>query len=178
MYSTKIKEAIEAANSQYASLMNKATNTTEAKHPEEEAMKNKWLLAEGFKPVITPEKEIKWIPKTKQPTEAIQNYQKAQNSMSPETLVQAYPFLQYAIKNYIPVVESLVKSVQSGDISQQYLSEMITKLTKEGITEAVKATGGDGKQGQMQIAKAASAKQAAAILGSSSTAVKQLGEGE
>lgn len=178
MYSTKIKEAIEAANSQYASLMNKATNTTEAKHPEEDAIKNKWLLAEGFKPVITPEKEIKWVPKVKQPTEAIQNYQKAQNSMSPETLVQAYPFLQYAIKNYIPVVESLVKSLQSGDISQQYLNEMLTKLAKEGVIEAVKATGGEGKQGAMKLAKAADAKQAAALLDSSSTAVKQLGEGE
>ncbi|WP_281080290.1 hypothetical protein [Klebsiella quasivariicola] len=175
MYSTKIKEAIEAANSQYASLMNKATNTTEAKHPEEEAMKNKWLLAEGFKPVITPEKEIKWIPKTKQPTEAIQNYQKGMNSMSNETLVQAYPFLQYAIKNYIPVMEQLIKGVQSGDLSQQYLNEMIAKLAIEGIEEAINKTGGMSKQGQMQLAKASSAEQSAQLINSSSTAIKQVG---
>lgn len=175
MYSTKIKEAIEAANSQYTSLMNKATNTTEAKHPEEEAIKNKWLLAEGFKPIITPEKEIKWIPKTKQPTEAIQNYQKGMNSMSNETLVQAYPFLQYSIKNYIPVVEQLIKGVQDGDLSQQYLNEMIAKLAIEGIEEALSKTGGLSKQGQMQLAKASSAEQAAQLINSSTTAISQVG---
>lgn len=175
MYSTKVKEAIEAANSQYTSLMNKATNTTEAKNPEDEVLKNKWLLAEGFKPVITPEKEIKWIPKVKQPTEAIQNYQKSMNSMSPETLVQAYPYLQYAIKNYIPVVEQLVKQVQSGDLSQQYLDENIAKLAIEGVAEALNATGGLSKQGKMELAKASSVEQSAQLINSSVSAISQVG---
>lgn len=175
MYSYKVREAIESANSNYKSLMDIATNTTKHEAPEEEAVKNKWLMAEGFHPVITPEKEIKWVPKPKHPTDVIQDYQKGTNSMSNETLVQAYPFLQYAVENYLPVVQSLVQSVQSGDMSQQYLNEMLAKLMKQGVDEAVNKTGGASKQGKMLIAKATNAQQAYEIISNSATAAKQLG---
>lgn len=174
MYTNKIRDAIEAANSDYQKLMNIATDTPNTKNPEEDAIKNKWLMAEGFHPVLTPEKEIKWIPKTPQPTEAISNYQKGANSMSNETLTKAYPFLQYAIDNYIPVVDDHIKGVQSGDLTQQYLNETIMKLIREGIKEAVESTGGYSKQGKMQVAKASSIEQAGSILQNLS-AVKQIG---
>ncbi|OZU14470.1 hypothetical protein CCO48_02425 [Salmonella enterica subsp. enterica serovar Altendorf] len=175
MYSNQVKQAIESANANYSKLMDIATNTQQKEQPEEEAVKNKWLLAEGFRPVMTPEKEVKWIPKPQHATDAIKNYQKGLNSMSNETLVQAYPFIQYAVDNYIPVVEDLVKKVQNGDHSQQYLNEMILKLMKEGVKEAVEKTGGNAKQGSMKIAKTSSAAQAAMLLSNSTSAAKQLG---
>ncbi|EPB7326762.1 hypothetical protein ACRRRY_004644, partial [Salmonella enterica subsp. enterica] len=72
-------------------------------------------------------------------------------------------------------VEDLVKKVQNGDHSQQYLNEMILKLMKEGVKEAVEKTGGNAKQGAMQIAKTSSAAQAAMLLSNSTSAAKQLG---
>ncbi|APY72376.1 hypothetical protein ZX68_000318 [Salmonella enterica subsp. enterica] len=175
MYSYKVKQVVDDALSSYHKMLDMATDTPQKEQPKEEAVKNKWLLAEGFRPVMTPEKEVKWIPKPQHATDAIQNYQKGLNSMSNETLVQAYPFIQYAIDNYIPVVEDLVKKVQNGDHSQQYLNEMILKLMKEGVKEAVEKTGGNGKQGAMQIAKTSSAAQAAMLLSNSTSAAKQLG---
>ncbi|ELP3919287.1 hypothetical protein QUQ16_000187 [Escherichia coli] len=175
MYNNQIKDAIEAANADYQKLMNMATNTSTTKHPEEEAIKDKWLMAEGFAPIITPEKEIKFVPKPKHATELIQNYQKGQNSMSNETLTKAYPFLQYAIDNYIPVLDGDIQSLQNGDLSQQYLNENIMRLMKEGIKEAIEATGGYSKQGKMMVAKAANVAQAANILSNSTEASKQLG---
>lgn len=175
MYSYKVKQVVDDALSSYHKMLDMATDTPQKEQPEEEAIKNKWLLAEGFRPVITPEKEVKWVPKPQHATDAIKNYQKGLNSMSNETLIQAYPFIQYAIDNYIPVVEDLVKKVQNGDHSQQYLNEMILKLMKEGVKEAVEKTGGNAKQGAMQIAKTSSAAQAAMLLSNSTSAAKQLG---
>ncbi|MDO3814248.1 hypothetical protein PL222_00860 [Salmonella enterica] len=175
MYSNQVKQAIESANANYSKLMDIATNTQQKEQPEEEAIKNKWLLAEGFRPVMTPEKEVKWIPKPQHATDSIQNYQKGLNSLSNESIVDQYPFMQYAIDNYVPVVEDLVKKVLNGDHTQQYLSEMIFKLKVEGIKEAVNATGGLSKQGNSKLGNSANIYQTAALLAKSPSAVKALG---
>lgn len=178
MYSYKIKQAIESANDDYSKLMDIATNSNQKKQPEEEAIENRWLLAEGFVPIITPQKEKKWVPKPKHSTDSIQNYQKGMNSLSNESIVALYPFMQYAIDNYVPVVGDLVSKVLNGDHSQQYLSEMLLKLKIEGIKEAVNATGGIEKQGNNQLGNSANIYQTAAILSSSPKAVKALGGGD
>lgn len=175
MYSQEVKDALAQTKADLNKMMSVALGSSSDKHPEDEAIKDRWLMSEGFKPIITPQKEILWIPNAPKPTEQIAGVQKGQNSMSNETLMQAYPFLKYAVDNYIPVVESLCSSVQAGDMSMQYLGEMVAKLMKEGVTEAVEKTGGSSKQGAMMLSKAASAAEAASIISSSSTAVKQLG---
>lgn len=175
MYSNKVRQAIESANANYSKLMDIATNTQQTEQPQEEAIKNKWLLAEGFRPVMTPEKEVKWVPKPQHPTDAIQPYQKSLTAMSNETMVEAYPMMQHAIKNYWPVVEHLAGEVKNGNMSLQKMIETILKLTYEGTSEAIKATGGMSKQGAMQIAKAANPADAAMILSSSPKAIGQLG---
>ncbi|HCT9982775.1 TPA: hypothetical protein OUD88_002865 [Enterobacter hormaechei] len=175
MYSEKINSALSQTQSNYDQLMSLALGSSQNnKHPQEEALKDKWLAAEGFRPVITPTKDIVWTPKPKQPTENLQNYQKGLNSVSPETLVKQYPFLQYAIDNYIPACDSLVQSVKDGDMSLQYLDEMVMVMIKEGLEEALKATGGMSAQGKGALSKSTSAEESAAIIMSSPNAAKQL----
>ncbi|EPT9873092.1 hypothetical protein ACVTW2_000677 [Escherichia coli] len=175
MYNSKIRDAIESANADYSKLMAQATGTSTERHPQEEMVKNKWLAAEGFKPVITPEKEIKWIPNIPVPSQRVDSVQKGQNSMSNETLIKAYPFLQHAVDHYIPVMEDLFNKYQEGDHSWQYLMEQASVFMKQGIKEAVESTGGMSKQGKMELAKAASVYESAELIANSNKATEQLG---
>lgn len=174
-YYDKVDTSLENATSNYDKLISLALGTAQSnKDEEKDAMLNKALLAEGFRPIITPDKQEMWIPKPKQPTDSIHPFQKSLTSMSPELLQQTYPFLQYAEKHFIPVAEQLVTGLNNQQISLQYFQEQLLALMQGGVDEAVKATGGHGKQGKGAIAESTSAEETAAIIRKEKNAFKML----
>ncbi|WP_369136411.1 hypothetical protein [Klebsiella variicola] len=170
-------EALNAATGSYNKLMSIALG--EAKDEKEEVsdkVKNAALLTEGFRPIVTPDKQIKWVPKPKQPSDALHTFQKMQASMSPETLREQYPFLQYAEKHFIPVVEELVQGLQNQTYSIQYFQEQMLALTKGGLKEAIDNTGGMSKQGKGSISNSTSAEETARLIMKEKNAYKQVVE--
>lgn len=174
-YFSNIDEALSASTSNYQKLISRALGGAEANEDEakDKAM-NHALMVEGFRPIVTPDKQIQWVPKPKMPTQKIANHQKIVSSMSPEQLQSSYPFLQYAIKHFIPVVEELVTKVQNQDISLQYFQEQMLALMKGGTDEAVKNTGGNSAQGKGSISKSTSPESTAAIILKEKNTYKQL----
>jgi hypothetical protein len=174
-YYSEVDNSLENATSNYDKLISMALGTAQSnKDEQKEAAMNKALLAEGFRPVITPDKQEMWIPKPKVASDDIQPFQKSTASMSPELLQQTYPFLQYAEKHFIPVVEQLVTGLQNQQISLQYFQEQLLALMNGGVDEAVKATGGYGKQGKGAVAESTSAAETAAIIRKEKNAYKML----
>lgn len=171
-YYSKYKGEIEKVNAQFQDWMNKATSSNDS--DAENAEKEQRLKQEGFVSYITPDKQEIWVPKPHAPASVFQDYQKGFSSMSPETLKDVYPCLQYVESNFIPVVEELFQSASKNEISLQYVKEAITKLVLEGYKEAVEKTGGMDKQGNSPIAKASSDKQADAIYARSPKALSAL----
>lgn len=172
---SNVDEALNSELGNYEKLLSRALGSAEVDEDKakDDAM-NHALMVEGFRPVVTPDKQIQWVPKPKMPTQKIANHQKIVSSMSPELLQQRYPFLQYAIKHYIPVVEELVNQVQNKDISLQYFQEQMLALMKGGTDEAVKNTGGHSAQGKGSIADSTSAKESAALILKEKNTYKQL----
>lgn len=174
-YYNDVDDALQQVTTGHKSLIDIALGRAqEKKADDEDAVLNKVLMAEGFRPIVTPEKEVKWVPKKPQPTDVIKPYQKASTSMSPELLQQTYPFLQYAEQHFIPVVEQLVQGVQNQDFSMQYLQEKILEFMHGGLDEAIKATGGMKEQGKGSVADSSSAAQTAVTLHSEKQAYKAL----
>lgn len=174
-YFNTVDEALNAATGNYSKLLNMALGESEeSKNEAKDKAMNHALMVEGFRPIVTPDKQEVWIPRPKMPTDKIGNHQKMVSAMSPEALRNAYPFLQYAEKNFIPVVEQLVQQVQNQDISLQYFQEQLIALMKGGVEEAVKNTGGHSAQGKGSLAKSTSPEKSAAILLKEKNAYKQL----
>ncbi|HBV5677812.1 TPA: hypothetical protein MD163_004952 [Klebsiella aerogenes] len=174
-YFSNIDEALSASTSNYQKLISRALGEAEANEDEakDKAM-NHALMVEGFRPIVTPDKQIQWVPKPKMPTQKIANHQKIVSSMSPEQLQTSYPFLQYAIKHFIPAVEDLVTKVQNQDISLQFFQEQMLALMKGGTDEAIKNTGGNSAQGKGSISKSTSPESTAAIILKEKNTYKQL----
>lgn len=174
-YFSNIDEALSASTSNYQKLISRALGEAEANEDEakDKAM-NHALMVEGFRPIVTPDKQVQWVPKAKMPTQKIANHQKLVSSMSPEQLQSSYPFLQYAIKHFIPIVDGLADSVQNQDISLQYFQEQMLALMKGGVDEAVKNTGGTSAQGRGSIAKSTSPEETAALILKEKNTYKQL----
>lgn len=170
-----ISQALKMANDDYNNALSVARGASQdRKNAVENEAKNKALLAEGFRPYITPEKQEIWMPKPKVATDDIMTYQKAASSMSPELLQQTYPFLQYAIKHFIPQMDSLVDGVQKQQFSLQFLQEQTLAMAQGGLEEAIKATGGHKAQGKGSIADSTSAKETADIIMKEKKAYEQL----
>lgn len=170
-----IAQALKAANDDYNNALSVARGASEdRKNAQKEEMMNKALLAEGFIPYVTPDKQIVHIPKPKVATDDVFAYQKMTSSMSPELLKQTYPFLQYAEKNFIPQMEALIQGVKNKQFSYQFLQEQTMAMLHGGLDEAIKATGGMSKQGKGSIADSSSAKETAAILTKEKKAYEQL----
>ncbi len=167
---------MEQVNSQVNEWISSAMQGGNSKR--EDAEKEKRLREEGFVSYITPDKQEVWIPAPKAPTSSVQDYQKGFSSMSPETLRDTNPYLQYMIQHYIPVVDQLHDSVNKGEISLQYVQEAIIKMILEGTKEAIKNTGGMAKQGQSPVNKASSNAQAVAMYAKNPSAVNQLMGGD
>lgn len=174
MYNTDINNAISAAKAQAETLMSKALSQPITKGGMSDEAKEVALVQEGFRPIVTPEKDVKWIPRPKPATSTIQSFQKGLSSMSIETLANRYPLLQYAEKNFHPVIDAIIEGVQKGDYSMQYLYEIIGKFTKEGISEAIKNTGGMKEQGKGMLANSDGAAESGAILANSVKAYKEI----
>lgn len=174
-YYSNMDEALNYAVNNYQKIVNRALSQAEQNEDEakDKAM-NRALMIEGFRPIVTPDKQVLFVPKPKMPTEKIANHQKIVSSMSPEQLQTSYPFLQYAIKHFIPVVEELVTKVQNQDISLQYFQEQMLALMKGGTDEAVKNTGGNSAQGKGSISKSTSPESTAAIILKEKNTYKQL----
>lgn len=174
-YFSNIDEALSASTSNYQKLISRALGEAEANEDEakDKAM-NHALMVEGFRPIVTPDKQVQWVPKAKMPTQKIANHQKLVSSMSPEQLQSSYPFLQYAIKHFIPIVDGLADSVQNQDISLQYFQEQMLALMKGGVDEAVNNTGGTSAQGKGSIAKSTSPEETAALILKEKNTYKQL----
>lgn len=161
--------------SNYDKLMSLALGSAQDKKNEakDEAM-TKALIAEGFRPIVTPDKQIQFIPKKALPTDIIKPSQKLSASMSGELLQSTYPFLQYAEKNFIPVMEHLIQGVQNGDYSIQHFQEQTMALIKGGIEEAIKATGGVKAQGKGKLADSTTPEETMSIIMSEKQAYKDL----
>lgn len=172
---------IEKGNQQYESLMNIAKGDMGgANAPSIENMsdsqKDKWLLAKGYRPDIKPNGDTEWIMPKKTPIERISQAQKIKGSMSPESLKATYPFLQYYIDNYIPVVMQLAGQVSDPSImmSEQAFSEAIDKLNKNGLKQAIDATGGMSAQGKGKLAQSSSYEESQRILARYPNAINEL----
>lgn len=170
-----IMNALKQADADYSAHTSLALSAVQHSKDEakDEAM-NKALLAEGFRPFITPDKQEIWMPKPKVATDDIHAFQKSSGSMSGNLLMQTYPFLQYAVKNFLPVMDSLIEGVKNQDFPLQHLKEQTLALAQGGLDEAIKATGGLGKQGKGSIADSTSAKETAEIIMKEKNAYKQL----
>lgn len=175
-YASKYDELMQGVNAQFNDWVAQATSSAGSKV--EDAQKEQRLKEEGFVSYITPDKQEIWIPAPKAPTSAIADYQKGFSSMSPETLKEQYPFLQYACDHFLPVIDELHDGVNDQSISLQYVQEMIIKLILEGVHEAIDNTGGMDAQGKSAVAKASSNAQAVATYAKNPDAVKQLAGGE
>lgn len=170
-----IMNALKQADADYNAHNNLAISAVQnnKEQAKDEAM-NKALVAEGFRPFITPDKQEIFIPKPKVATDDIYSFQKGSGSMSGNLLMQTYPFLQYAVKNFLPVMDNLIEGVQNQDFSLQHLKEQTLALAQGGLDEAIKATGGMSKQGNGSIASSTSAKETAEIIMKEKNAYKQL----
>lgn len=170
-----IAQALKSANDDYNNALSVARGASQDRKNDakNEAM-NKALLSEGFRPYITPEKQEVWMPKPKVATDNILAYQKAASSMSGQLLQQTYPFLQYAVKHFIPQMDELIKGVQNQQFSLQFLQEQTLAMAQGGLEEAIKATGGHSAQGKGSIANSTSAKETAEIIMKEKKAYEQL----
>lgn len=170
-----IQNALKQSNDDFNNALSAARGASQDRKQQakDEAM-NKALVSEGFRPYITPTKQEVWLPKPKVASDNILTYQKATASMSPELLLQTYPFLQYAVKNFIPNMDELIEGVQNQTFSYQYLQEMTLAMAQGGLEEAIKATGGHAAQGKGSIANSSSAKETAEIIMKEKKAYEQL----
>lgn len=174
-YFNTVDEALQNATENSNKLMSIALgNANDKKEDQKEEGLNKALIVEGFRPIVTPDKQIQWVPKPHKPTDKLQSFQKAASSMSPELLQQTYPFLQYAEKHFLPVVDQLIDGLQNQTFSLQYFQEQLLALAKGGLQEAIKNTGGHAAQGKGSIADSTSAKQSAEIILKEKKAYEQL----
>lgn len=170
-----IMNALKQADADYSAHTSLALSAVQnSKNEAKDEAMNKALLAEGFRPFITPDKQEIFIPKPKVATDDIYAYQKNSSSMSGELLMQTYPFLQYAVKNFLPVMDGLIEGVQNQDFSLQHLKEQTIALAQGGLEEAIKATGGHSAQGKGSIADSTSAQETAEIIMKEKNAYKQL----
>lgn len=171
-YSKIYDQQMEQVNARFNDWINQATSSYGSKA--DDAEKEKRLREEGFTSYITPEKQEVWIPRPEAPTSAIQDYQKGFSSMSPETIKEVYPMLQYVQENFFPVVDQLHDAVKNNEISLQFVQEKIIAMILEGTKEAIDKTGGMSKQGNSAVAKASSNAQAVATYAKSPKAGQQV----
>lgn len=152
-------------------------NGTASKSPMEDSAENKILLAEGYKPVLKPNKEWEWVKPKKTPADLIQNYQKVMSSVSPELMSQLVPVMQYYEKNALPMIDRMVQDVHDDKVgmSEQYLIEQIYNMTHgDNLKTAIKNTGGMKEQMVGPLAKTGSSNQTGSLLASSPSAAKYL----
>lgn len=175
-YHQSINSALQESDNSYEKLMAIALGQNN-KNPMVDSAENKILLAEGYKPVLKPNKEWEWVKPKKTPADLIQNYQKVISSVSPELMSQLTPALQYAEKNYLPLIDRMVADIHdpSKGMSEQYLIEQIYNMTNgQGAKNAIKNTGGMKEQLVGPLAKSSDSNQTGALLRNSTAAYNYL----
>lgn len=147
------------------------------KSPMVDSAENKVLMAEGYRPVLKPNKEWEWVKPKKSPAELIASYKKELASVSPQLFAQLVPALQYAQKNYIPILDGIIDKVAdpNSNADEQYMMEQIVSMaTQQGAKNAIEATGGMKEQLKGPLSDSSNINQTASLVRSKASAYKYL----
>lgn len=175
-YFQSINDALKSTGDNKQAWLNIA-NGTANKSPAQDSAENKILMAEGYRPVLKPNKQWEWVKPKKTPADLIQNYQKVISSVSPELMSQLVPIMQYMEKNYLPIIDRLAADVHDQKVgtSEQFMIEQIYNLTHgDNLKTAIKNTGGMKEQLVGPLAKSGDSSQTGSLLASSPRAAKYL----
>ncbi|SXD86830.1 hypothetical protein [Klebsiella quasivariicola] len=175
-YHKDVNTALQNDSDNYSKWMSIAMGDND-KSPMIDSAENKVLMAEGYRPVLKPNKEWEWVKPKKTPAELIAGYKKELASVSPQLFAQLVPALQYAQKNYLPILDKIVEQVGSADsnISEQYMMEQIASMaTQQGAKNAIEATGGMKEQLKGPLADSSNINQTASLVRSKANAYKYL----